>query len=181
MNNILTVLTVATAAATLPMAHADNWYADGGYNLSSADYETGAESVDFDIGAIVGHVGYDFTTYFGVEGEVAIGVQDETFTISATDITLGLNYLVGAYGKVQLPVTDRISLFARAGVVNVELEAKFQGFGSGSQSSSDTGAGFGGGAMIDVTDTLFVRGDYTRFDIERYEAHAFTVAVGVKF
>lgn len=179
MKKFLPTMIAATALVAIPSATAEGWYADGGYTLLSSDVDAGGVSADIDLGAISGRVGYDLNQNFGFEGEVAIGVDDEDFSDGVTNASIGLNYLVGAYGKAQLPVTDQFNVFARAGVVNAELEAEVTGIGS--DSDSETGAGFGVGGTFDVTPAMYVRGDYTRYDIEDYEADAFTVAVGVKF
>lgn len=74
---------------------------------------------------------------------------------------------------------ERVSVFARAGIVNAELEASVSGYGSAAE--SDTGAGYGVGGIIGLTDNLFLRGDYTRYDVEDLEADTFMISVGGRF
>ena len=177
------IFVAATAIAMIgaPAASAQGLYVDGGYSfISISDDDLG---VDFDLGAIGGHFGYDFNANFGVEGEVMVGVNDEEFSDGFDSASLGLNYALGAYGKVQAPIGEQIRVFARAGLVQAELEADvtLSGFGSASESSSETGAGYGVGAIFEVNDKIFVRGDYTRYDIEDVEADAFMIGLGVTF
>lgn len=169
----------AILAAAPAVAQGTGFYADGGYTFIGIDADAGDASVDVDLGAISGHVGYEFTPNFGVEGELAIGVDDEEASFEGGEASLGLNYLVGAYGRAQFPVTPNINLFARAGVVNAELEVEVTGLGS--ESDSETGAGFGAGADFFFDANNGVRLDYTRYDIEDLEADAFTIAYKRKF
>ena len=179
MKTFLPALMVTAAVAVSPTALAQGWYADAGYTHITTDVDAGTSSADIDLGAISGRVGYDINPNFGFEGELAVGVNDEEATEGDITASLGLNYLVGAYGKAQLPVAENVNLFARAGVVNAELEAEVTGLGS--TSDSKTGAGFGVGGTVDINERFYVRGDYTRYDIEDFEADAFTVSLGVKF
>ncbi|MCR9193382.1 MAG: porin family protein [Hyphomonas sp.] len=179
MKTFLPTLMVTAALAVSPAALAEGWYADGGYTHVTTDVDTGVGSADIDLGALSGRLGYDFHPNFGVEGELAFGVNDEEATQGGVTASLGLNYLVGAYGKAQLPVAENINLFARAGIVQAELEAEVTGLGSASD--SETGAGYGVGGTVDVAENIYIRGDYTRYDIEDVEADAFTIGVGVKF
>ena len=167
----------AVVIAAPSSALAQGWYADGGYTHITTDVD--GTSGDIDLGTITGHLGYDLNQTFGVEGEVAFGVNDEDTTVGDVTTSLGLNYLVGVYGKAQMPLGERAKLFARAGIVNAELEAETTGLGSTEQ--SETGAGYGVGGTVDISQNLFVRGDYTRYDIDDLEADAFTVGVGLKF
>ena len=179
MKTFLPALMITAAMAVTPTALAEGWYADAGYTHLTADLEVGTSSADIDLGAISGRVGYDINPNFGVEGELAIGVNDEEATEGGVTASLGLNYLVGAYGKAQLPVAENVNLFARAGIVNAELEVEVTGLGS--VSDSETGAGYGFGGTVDINERFYVRGDYTRYDIEDLEADAFTISAGMKF
>lgn len=166
---------IAAAAAFVGVqgASAQGFYADGGYSFVSIDEDNIGASID--LGAINGHVGYDFNANFGVEGELMIGVADEDFAGGS----IGLNSAFGAFGKAQLPVAERVRVFARAGVVQAELEVEATGLGSASE--SETGAGYGVGAVVDVAENIYIRGDYTRYDIEDVEADGFFIGVGMTF
>ncbi|MDJ0922136.1 MAG: porin family protein [Henriciella sp.] len=177
MKRTLSSLAVITAIMSSPYALAEGWYADAGYTHFSADIE--GTSGDSDLDAITGRLGYDLTPNFGVEGEVGFGLDDDDSTVADVTTSIGLNYVVGLYGKAQMPLGERASLYARAGIVNAELEADVSGIGSTEE--SETGAGYGVGGTFDVSERLYVRGDYTRYDIEDVESDAFTLAVGMRF
>ncbi|MEO0548555.1 MAG: porin family protein [Pseudomonadota bacterium] len=170
MKKILPTLLAASAVIAAPTALAEGFYADGGYTFIGIDDDT----VDVDLGSITARGGYDFTQNFGAELEGSFGVSDDDIAGASVE----LNYLIGAYGKAQLPVSQGVNLFARVGVVNAELEVSGEG---ASASESDTGFGFGVGGTVDVSQNLYVRGDYTRYDIEDLEADAFTISLGLKF
>ncbi|MEM1037460.1 MAG: porin family protein [Pseudomonadota bacterium] len=174
MNKALS-LAVATAALAAGPAFAEgSFYADGGYTFTAIDLEDSGTSLDVDLGSITARGGYDFTENFGVELEGSFGVADE----DVLGATVELSYLIGAYGKVQAPLSETLNVFARAGVVSAELEVSGGGI---SESASETGFGIGVGATIDFAENLYVRGDYTRLDIEDLEADAFTISLGVRF
>ena len=179
MKKFLPTLLAATVVIMAPAAMAEGWYADGGYTFVTTDVNVGGTSADIDLGAITGHLGYDFNQNFGVEGEAAFGVNDENATQGGVTSSLSLNYLVGAYGKAQVPVGENVNLFARAGIVNAELEASVSGIGSATD--TETGAGYGVGGTFAFNQNMYVRGDYTRYDIEDLDADAFTIALGMKF
>ena len=80
MSKSLTVL-AAIAALAMP-ASAQGFYLDGGYQFFTAD----EDDIEVDLGAVVGHAGYNFNEWFALEGEAAIGVQDETFNVLGTNV-----------------------------------------------------------------------------------------------
>ncbi|MEM9740427.1 MAG: porin family protein [Pseudomonadota bacterium] len=170
---------LAAGVAGTAGAQSGSFYGDIGYTFQSID--TGIEGVDdIDIGAITGHGGYQFTPNLAAEGEISVGVQDEDFDLGAgAEGSVSLNYLLGAYGRVQGNLTPQLQVFARAGIVNAELEAEADGLGS--ESDSETGAGYGVGAEYMFDAVNGVRVDYTRYDIEDLESDAFTIAYKRKF
>ena len=172
MSKSLTIL-AALAAVSAP-AFAQGFYVDGGYQHIMID----EDGVDADLGAVTGHLGYSFSDFFAVEAEGSIGVKDETVDILGTDVDLELNYLVGAFARGQLPLGQNATLFARAGVVNAELEVSGPG---ASASESESGYGYGAGGEFMFSERVGLRGEYTRYDIDDLEADTFTVAAVLKF
>ncbi len=172
MKTFLPVLTVAAAIAVSPAALAEGWYADGGYTHVTTDVDTGAGSADIDLGAISGRVGYDINPNFAVEGELAVGVNDESATQGAVTASLGLNYLVGAYGKAQIPVAENINLFARVGYGSAEVEVSVP-----TVSFADDADGFawgvGGEMFFDGRNGFRI--EYTQFDFDNTDADVFGV------
>ncbi|MEL6569026.1 MAG: porin family protein [Pseudomonadota bacterium] len=170
---------LAAGVAGTAAAQGAGFYGDVGYTFHSVD--TGVDGLDdIDLGALTAHGGYEFTPNLAAEGELSVGIQDEDFDLGGgIDGSVSLNYLIGAYGRVQGNITPQLQLFARAGLVNAELEAEADGLGS--DSDSETGAGYGVGAEFMFDDLNGVRVDYTRYDIEDLESDAFTIAYKRKF
>lgn len=178
----------------LPAAFAQGFYVDGGYSVSSSELEFVDEddvdstaSVDLNMGAIGGHAGYDFTPYFGVEGEVLIGVQDESFTfegVTAEDdieLDIGVNSIFGVFAKANLPLGERFNAFARAGYAAGEFEISTDGEDGFSDSDTADGVGYGVGASFDFTQQIYVRGDITRYDFDGDAIDSAMAGVGFRF
>ena len=174
---LASLILLGTAAPA--MAQTASFYGDIGYTNIAIDGQDAGLSDDITLGSIMAHGGILFTPNFGAEGELAIGIQDEDIDFGGgVTGNVGLNYLVGAYGRAQVEVTPQLVLFARAGVVNAELEAEAAGV---SVSDSETGAGYGAGGEFMFDAFNGIRLDYTRYDIEDLEADALTIAYKRKF
>ncbi len=171
-------ITLACAAITIVAAPAfaqdSGWYGDVGYQFHAID----DDGTDADIGTITGHVGYNFTPNLAAEGELGFGVTDEEVNVLGTNVDLGVNYLVGAYGRVQAPLSENLTVFARAGFVQIEVEADAPG---ASASDSETGAGYGVGGEFHFDGQNGIRADYTRYDIEDLEVDSFLIGYSRKF
>ncbi|WP_370235254.1 MULTISPECIES: porin family protein [Henriciella] len=172
MSKTLTAAAIAAVLAT--PAFAQGWYADVGYQTLGFD----EDEIDVDLGAITGHFGYQLNQNFALEGELGVGVKEESFDVLGTDVDVELSYLVGAYVRGQVPVSEQLNLFARVGVVNAELSVEGGGF---SESDSETGIGYGAGAEFMFNSTFGIRGDYTRYDIDDAEADAFMIGAVFKY
>lgn len=120
-----------------------------------------------DFGA-VGRVGYDFSSYFGIEGEL------NYFALDDDDVNLGpgvdvdadvFGYL--AFAKAQAPVGERLSVFGRVGYggITIDVDVDVDGVGSESASESEDAFAYGVGAEYAFTPTGAVRADYTRLDL----------------
>ncbi|MEO0465904.1 MAG: porin family protein [Pseudomonadota bacterium] len=178
MKLALSALAALAIAAAPALAEDTGFYGDVGYQFINID----EDGVEADLGSIVAHGGYKFSEFLAAEGELAFGIRDEDVAVGGTDVSVGLNYLVGAYGRVQAPLGEGFTVFARAGLVNAEVEAEATGGGvTVSESDSETGAGYGVGGEYHFNGVNGIRVDYTRYDIEDLEADAFTIAYSRKF
>lgn len=175
MKRKITLAIAAASAAAMPaLAQENSWYGDIGYQFHSID-EDGA---DADIGTITGHVGYNFTPNLAAEGELGFGINDDEINVLGTGVDLGVNYLVGAYGRVQGSLGENFTVFARAGIVQIEVEAEGPG---ASASESETGAGYGVGGEYHFDGKNGIRADYTRYDVEDLEVDSFLIGYSRKF
>ena len=178
------------------------FYAQGGYTYLDIEPD-GAES-GIDSNAITGRVGYQFTPMFSLEAELSTGIDDGEFdynvdedefnlddnsdadfndTITASG-DLGLNYLVGLYGRATVPLTERLDVSARAGYAYIDIDASIitpGGTTLGLIENSANGPAIGAGLSFDMTDNWQLRGDYTYYSFEDTDTNAATIAVGYKF
>jgi len=178
------------------------FYAQGGYTYLDIEPD-GAES-GIDSNAITGRVGYQFTPMFSLEAELSTGIDDGEFdynvdedefnlddnsdadfndTITASG-DLGLNYLVGLYGRATVPLTERLDVSARAGYAYIDIDASVitpGGTTLGVIENSANGPAIGAGLSFDMTDNWQLRGDYTYYSFEDTDTNAATIAVGYKF
>ena len=188
-----TILLGSILLLSAPYVAAQGFYVDGGYATASTDLDTGIDelddSIDLTFGLVGGHAGYDFTPYFGVEGEVYFGVQDdshiETFDFGGESVDLDLSFdikhLVGAYARGNLPLGERFRAFARAGYVTSEIEISSGGETVETDSGFDQAYALGLGGEFDFTEQIYARGDYTRYEFDDLGLDTFMASVGFRF
>ncbi|MFH1516911.1 MAG: porin family protein [Pseudomonadota bacterium] len=208
------LLTISSSAAAIALGLAapavaqtygnedTGFYAQGGYTYLDIEPD-GAES-GIDSNAITGRLGYQFTPMFSLEAELSTGIDDGEFdynvdedefnlddnsdadfndTITASG-DLGLNYLVGLYGRATVPLTERLDVSARAGYAYIDIDASVitpGGTTLGVIENSANGPAIGAGLSFDMTDNWQLRGDYTYYSFEDTDTNAATIAVGYKF
>nr|WP_070959138.1 outer membrane beta-barrel protein [Hyphomonas sp. Mor2] len=89
-------------------------------------------------------------------------------------------------------MTSKLSAFARVGVARAELDvsssATVTDVDTGETTTtasdftnSDTGIALGVGLTYDITDRLYIRGDYSRYDLENAELDSVGLGIGVRF
>lgn len=165
-----TLLLAASAAALVTTGVSAQEPGDvhfgAGYTLIDAD------GIEFDTLTLRG--GYDFTEYFGVEGDLLVGLGDEN--IGGADVSL--DYGLGAYAKLQAPLTENFSVFGRIGYVYWDAEASGGGI---TLSDSDDGFAYGVGAEWAFNGPNAVRFDYTRYDFDGAESDGYGVSYVRRF
>lgn len=193
-------LTIAGASAHAQSYGSEDtgFYLQGGYSYLDIQPD-GAES-GVDTNAVTARAGYQFSPNFSIEGDVTTGIDDGEFDYNVDEDEfdlddnndgdfndlingsgdIGLNYLVGVYGKASLPVTDRFDVFARAGYAFVDLDATVVTPG-GTVEDSEDGAALGGGLEYDLTESWQLRGDYTWYGFGDTDTHAAMISAGYKF
>ena len=186
----ITIL-MSSIIALAQAASAQGFYVDGGYAAMSTDFEFEDSELDealdfeFGFGLIGGHAGYAFSPYFGVEVEALIGVQDDTVTQSVDDVdvdlTFDLKHIFGAYARGNLPLGEKFTVFGRAGIVTAELEASTNVAGVAAESDSDEALAIGLGGEFNLSDQIYVRGDFTRYEFEDDGLDAVLASVGFRF
>jgi outer membrane immunogenic protein len=167
--NTKTFAAVWAALAILPVAGAaqaqetpaSGVYASAGYTFLSPTGER-----DADIGALTVRGGYQINPYVGVEAEGAFGVDDGRFATGAgARGSYGLDYSIGAYGVARYPVTDRLDVFARAGVVHARFNGKAT-IANTTVRFDDKNEWLAGGAGVqfNIDPKNAIRAEYTRLE-----------------
>ncbi|OLF81395.1 hypothetical protein AWH62_01610 [Maricaulis sp. W15] len=127
----------------------------GGYE--AADFD----GVDFDTVVVRGS--YDFTRYLGVEGQLNIGLGDESVTVGAVTGDVSLDYVAGVFGVVRPFSNENGSVFLRAGYTTTEAEASAAGLNF---NADDQAWAYGVGGEYFFDGRNGVRADYTRYDYD---------------
>jgi opacity protein-like surface antigen len=178
------------------------FYAQGGYTYLNIEPE-GADS-GIDTNALTARAGNQFTPMFSLEADVTTGIDDgqidynvdeDEFNLDGNDDTdlndviagsgdLGLNYLVGLYGRASLPVTGCPDISVRADYALVDVDASVitpGGATLGLIEDSADGTAIGAGLTFDLTENWELRAEYTYYNFEETDTGATTIAVGYKF
>ncbi|RKR03796.1 outer membrane beta-barrel protein [Maricaulis maris] len=157
--SVLAVLAMVGTAS----AQDDAFTLSGGYSQIQLD--------DFKLDAVTFRAGYDVNAYFGFEGQLDIGLGDDTVATCpagaaclVADPSVGLDYGVGLFAIGRLPVGERFSLFARGGYVHNEFSTNFSYTGGMDANSFAWGAG----AELALTQAGSLRFDYTRTDYDGF-------------
>lgn len=161
-----TLMIAASAAvlslAAMPAAAQAQAYGTVGY--------AGVDAEGANLGAVQGRLGYKFTPMFGVEGEAAFGISDDT--VSGVDVEM--KHEVGVFGVVTAPISPSFDLFARAGYTGASFDTTL--------GDIDTdGFAYGVGGQYNVTEKDGIRLDWTRHDHDDAEADVWSVGYSRKF
>lgn len=123
MQNFLLATTISLLGLGTASAHAQtvDYSLSGGYEL--ADYG----GIQLDTITLRGR--YLFTDRFGLEGQMAFGIDNSTVDFGALGVAdVELDYSFAAYGVYTYPLSDTLSLFGRAGYITTELGTGATGY-----------------------------------------------------
>jgi len=201
MFRTILIATAATGLAATAQAQESGVYLEGGYQYLDIKPD-GADS-GVDTNGIGVRAGYKFNNYLSLEGELATGIDDGEFDynvdedefnfddnndgdlndVIAASGDVGLNYLTGLYGKAEVPLTERLGAYARAGYAYVDLDASVMTPGGQSINVEDSadGPAVGVGLDFDLTDKLYLKGDYTYYSFDHTDTSGVLLGVGYKF
>jgi hypothetical protein len=168
-NALIAAASLAAIGATVPAAAqaqdaaASNVGAYVNLNVGIAD---GGQA---DLKAIQGRLGYRFTPYIGVEGELATGLKSDTDTIAGVSVNTKLKHEAAAYAVGFLPVSPNTDILARVGYGTTRLRARAAGV-SASDSAESWNVGVGAQHLFDGLNGI--RADYTRQEFNHDQGHA---------
>ncbi len=129
-----------------------------------------------DTGAIQGRMGAKFTPNFGVEAEVAGGVDGDKVYTPGGPANVKMQHQVAGYAVGYLPVTPNLDLLARAGYgttkfsTNNPAATQFDG--------SRDSWNYGVGAEYKLSDKNGIRADWTKSEYTKSALSSDTVSVG---
>lgn len=204
------IIILGACLFTAAPAMADGFYADGGFSVTSMNNDQAFDPLfDPEFESLGAHFGKEFSKYLSIEGEALIGLKGQSISYDSIELVLGsdpeqysvidydselsLSFILGAYGRATLPVTSRLSLFGRLGYAKVEVDRRTIVLESILDSDddpletlvantlSDSGLAYGVGATFDVTDKVYIRGDYSRYDLEYDELDNVMISAGIRF
>jgi len=177
------------------------FYLDGGYQYLEIEPDGAEQGVDTN--GIAARLGYKFNNVFSLEGELASGIDDGEFDYNtdedefnfddnndgdfndliAASGDIGLNYLVGVFGRADLPITERLDVFARAGYSYIDLDASLATPGGAAidVADSENGPAVGAGLTYALNENWELRGDYTYYSFEDADTNGAMLGVGYKF
>ncbi|MEO1966879.1 porin family protein [Hyphomonas sp.] len=163
-------LALASLAAIAVVAPA---FAEGNVELGAAYSHFDADSANLD--ALTARGTYFFNPHVGVEGEASIGIGDDD--VGAANVELDNS--LAAFGVVQMPVAERVDLFARAGYATSEYNVDVPGVGGAS--GDDDGFAYGVGGKVFLNDKFGLRADVTRYEGDDTDADVISVGGVMKF
>ena len=178
--NKLLLSAALTLTCFLPMAQAEDWYAEGFVSGTKGTIPSGfAHDHEVFLGTAGLRGGYQVTDNFSIEGEVQTSIDSDTVIYALENTKVGLHSSAGLFGKYAIPVNERLDLHARLGFASSEYEYKT----GGQKNFIDTyeGLAFGLGGTVNLTETLYLRGDATRYDSNDAETDSISIGAGLRF
>ena len=174
MKRVLSVAAGLAAAAIIAPAASAQVYGGVGYSTFTAD----AGGEDATVGGVMGRLGFKSNPFFGVEGEVAIGIQEDNFDVLGTQVDVSLENSYGVYAVGWLPIPLVGDIFGRVGYADLSIEASALG-----TSVSDSGSGLAYGAGIQLSNIPFtkLRLEYTRYQPDDAEVDSFGISALLQF
>ena len=144
----LLVAAAAVSLLTVAAPAAAQTYGSVGYSQFELD--------PISLGAITGRFGWNSASFFGVEGEASVGVNDDDIGVENFELKTDL----GAYVTGRFPVNEQFDVFARVGYARTEIEVS----PGGDEDSSNLAWGVGANWFFD--DVNGVRVDWSQRDTE---------------
>lgn len=130
-----------------------------------------------DTGAIQGRLGAKFTPNFGVEAEVAGGVDGDTvYAPGGAPAKVKMQHQAAAYAVGYLPVTPNLDLLARAGYGTTKFDTKNPAATNFDGSRESWNYGVGAEYKFDAKNGL--RADWTKSEYTKSDLSSNTVSVG---
>ncbi len=164
---LLVIAAVAASAVALPAAaqtmSKPEFSVSGGY----ARYVDGSE--EWDGHSATGRATARFNRYFGIEGDVAVGIGSSDIV----GVEVSMNHNIAGYAVAYLPLSENADLFARVGYGTTEFDFEFGGT-TVTESFDGATMGIGGQYFFDANNG--VRMDVTRHEYDELDGGLDSVA-----
>ena len=138
-------------------------------------------NVDADSTAYRITVGWRFNDYLTIDGGYQnFGRFDQTFDDAGMPIRISLKadgFTLGGVGN--LPISDRVLLFARAGAFFWDGDAEINDVTAAKP--EDTNFYFGAGVRFDLTDKLSASADGSRFELDGTSSTVLSIGLNYRF
>lgn len=171
-------LSCLLAASALP-AFSQGLYVEG--NVGLLDPGDAPLSPEYDTFGVRG--GYEIDQTWSIEADFQTGIGSEWtgYGDSTLHLNADLTAIVGGFVRGSMPLGERASLHARLGYAFGEFDISSDGTEASSIVDNFDGIAFGAGAAFDITDQIYLRGDYTQIEGDHITTSAFTLGAGFKF
>lgn len=126
---------------------------------SGAYVNIGVDAIEFDAYTASVKLGYNFTEYFGVEGQAGFGIIDQ----EVGNVDVGVDNTFAGFGIARFPVSESFELFARVGYHATKFGVS--GAISGDLDTDGLAAGVGGQYFYNGGPNG-LRVEYTALDID---------------
>jgi outer membrane immunogenic protein len=141
-------------------------------NLGYANVGPGDANLD----TLQGRLGYRLNNWFGVEGELGVGLgSDKTDLGAGLEAKTKLKHQEALYGVGFLPITPQFDIVGRLGYGNTKLKTTVADV-SDSDNVQSWNFGVGGQYSFDGQNGL--RADYTRHEYQGGDGHADVWSIG---
>lgn len=169
-------------ATALPAAAMANQHSYVGVQFSQVEYkESGVPDVEPT--AIAIKAGAQLSDYLAVEARVGFGAGDDSASEGPLKLTIEVDNYISAYVKPTLPLGERFSVYALAGVTRSKLKAEITSvLPAESDTDSQTDLSYGVGADLNLSTNSFVSVEYARLlNGDDYDLDALSVGLGFRF
>lgn len=137
-----------------------------------ANVGPGAANLD----ALQGRLGYRLNNWFGVEGELGVGLGGDKVDVApGVEAKVKMEHQEALYGVGFLPITPQFDLIGRVGYGNTKLKTKVADL---SDSDNVQSWNFGAGGQYHFDAQNGVRAEYTRHEYQGGDGHADVWSIG---
>lgn len=155
-----------------------------GFASAAQAQDTGAyaavsvDALNFDAYALSGRIGYNFSEYFGVEGQAGFGIIDDKETFQGIEAKAGIDNFFAGFITARVPAGEQFELIGRVGYYSAEQSGSAAGI---SIAADADGIAAGLGAIFWLNEKSGIRAEYTYLDGDGGNSDLFSLGYQFKF